>query len=89
MQHKENSQATDILNHLQRKGEITSIECIELYGCTMASSVIMNLRKDHIIETRMEKGQNRHGNPCRYGVYIYKGIISQTNIWVRKLWVKF
>jgi hypothetical protein len=77
MKHRENTQATVILNHLQNHGRITSIECIELYGCTRASSVIMNLRKDHIIETEMKKGENRHGNPCRYGVYIYRGRIAE------------
>ena len=78
MKHRENTQITDILNHLQTNGKITSVECIELYGCTRASSVIMNLRKDHIIETEMKNGENRHGNPCRYGVYVYKGKISKT-----------
>lgn len=77
MKHKENSQATDILNHLQKEDKITSVECIELYGCTRASSVIMNLRKDHIIETEMQKGINRHGNTCRYGIYVYKGRMAE------------
>lgn len=76
MKHRENTQITDILNHLQMNGKITSVECIELYGCTRSSSVIMNLRKDHIIETEMKNGENRHGNPCRYGVYVYRGRIS-------------
>jgi hypothetical protein len=26
----------------------------------------------------MKKGENRHGNPCRYGVYIYQGKIPKT-----------
>ena len=79
MKHRENTQATDILNHLQKKGKITSVECIELYGCTRASAIIMNLRKDHIIETEMQKGINRHGNPCRYGIYVYKGSMASEN----------
>ena len=77
MKHRENTQATDILKRLQKQGKITSVECIELYGCTRASSVIMNLRKDHIIETEMQKGINRHGNTCRYGIYVYKGSMAE------------
>ena len=68
------NQHSEVLNHLQTKGNITSIEAIELYGATRLSAIIFNLRKKgYDIETKMLTGYTRYGDTCNYAKYIYHG----------------
>lgn len=57
-----------ILNHLKKYGVITSWDAIKLYKATRLSAIIFNLRKQHIIETDMQRGED-----VNYARYIYKG----------------
>ena len=66
-----------VLEHLQRYGNITSMQAIELYGATRLAAIIFNLRKKgHDIETLSEKMVDRYGEPDNYGRYIYKGLVD-------------
>lgn len=65
------TQTNAILNHLQTKGSITSLEAINLYGATRLSAIIFELRKHYIITMEWQSGTNRFGQSCRYGVYKY------------------
>ena len=69
---KNKNQMTEVLNHLQTKGNITSMEAFELYGVTRLSAKIYNLRKrGYDIETLDVVGKTRYGETCTYAKYIY------------------
>lgn len=64
------SQSNEVLKHLQRTREITSIQAIKKFGATRLSSIIFNLRaKGYVIETIMREGKSRYGARCPYAVY--------------------
>lgn len=59
-----------ILSHLQKKGNITSWEAIERYGCTRLSQYIYLLKKDgYIIRTKTETKKNRYGDKVSFTRY--------------------
>lgn len=61
-----------VLNHLETKGTITSLEAIELYKATRLSAIIFTLRKRHEIETIMQESTDEDGRRIFYGVYKLK-----------------
>lgn len=67
------SQTSEILNHLQKYGSITSLEAFELYGATRLSSIIFVLRKKYKIDTTMLDGKTRYGTYVSYAQYEYEG----------------
>lgn len=72
MPKKEQSQIKAILQHLQSKGNITSMEAIELYGATRLSAIIFCLREHgYNIITQKVDGVNRYGNKMKYARYLY------------------
>lgn len=67
---KVNSQANDILSHLQKHGSITSIEAINTYGATRLAAIIYNLKKDgYHITTDIQHGTNRYGEKTHWAEY--------------------
>lgn len=61
---------TRVLDHLKRKGNITSWEAIKEYGNTRLSATIFNLRKKGLNIVSCDKeGTNRYGDKIRYTVY--------------------
>ena len=67
------SQTEAVLQHLQTKGSITSMDAITKYGATRLSAIIFNLRKlGYKIETHMIHSTTRYGNACMYAEYRLK-----------------
>tara|TARA_R100000781_G_scaffold105110_1_gene68919 strand:- start:288 stop:533 length:246 start_codon:yes stop_codon:yes gene_type:complete len=55
--HKKSTKTGKVLEHLQREGNITTWEAIQLYRATRLSAIIFNLKKEgHNISTTNEKG---------------------------------
>ena len=66
------SQTHAVIEHLKTKGNITSMDAIELYGATRLSAIIYNLReRGYNIITIKEDGVNRFGHKMKYARYIY------------------
>lgn len=66
-----------VLEHLQQKGTITSLEAIEQYGATRLSAIIFNLRKrGYNIQTVDVPFVDKFGTSSVYGKYI----LSKANI---------
>lgn len=64
------SQVKLIAAHLIMYGSISSIEAIELFGCTRLSARISDLKKrGWPITTEMATGKNRYGNNSNFAVY--------------------
>ncbi len=64
------AQRAQALDYLKRNGKITSMEAIELFGCTRLSGRIHDLRTEgYSILTEMTEGKTRSGHPCRYATY--------------------
>ena len=63
----------EVLRHLQKKKTITSMQAIELYGATRLAAIIFDLRSKYDIDTIMVDSEDRYGNKCKYGKYVYKG----------------
>lgn len=64
------SQTQAIKYHLEIYGNITSLEAIELYGCTRLSAKIYDLKKEgYNITKTMEKGKNRFNRPVKFARY--------------------
>ena len=61
-----------VLNHLKKKGTITTFQAYDLYGVTRLSSVIYDLKEVVDIDGYMETGINRYGQPVSYKVYFIK-----------------
>ena len=58
------SQATDILDYIDRNGSITDDEARDVFGCHRLSARIHDLRSIGInITTEKLKGVSRHGKP--------------------------
>ena len=67
------NQTTAVLNHLEKKGSITSLEAIKLYGATRLADIIFRLRgKGYDIKTHMCEGQTRYGDTCQYAKYVMR-----------------
>lgn len=67
---REENQFKKIRQHLLTKGTITSMEAINLYGCTRLASRICQLRKKGWdIQTIICEGTTRYGDTCRYANY--------------------
>lgn len=65
-----------VLNHLQEKGSITSLESYDLFKATRLSSIIFNLRKyGYVIKSVPESYTNEAGETSHYVRYIYEGEI--------------
>ena len=64
------SQVKLIADHLIKYGSISSIEAIELFGCTRLSARISDLRKAGLpITSEMATGKNRYGHTSNFAVY--------------------
>lgn len=62
---------TDVLEHMQKNGSITSMEAFELYGATRLSAIIFNLRKKgYDIETEDARCTDRYGHVCNFAKYV-------------------
>ena len=60
-----------LLEHLQTRGSITSMEAIDRYGATRLSAIIFNLRKrGYDIDAVECVCKDRFGNTCRYAKYV-------------------
>lgn len=67
---KADNQTTRILAHLKSGRPITSMDAIELYGCTRLASVVHRLRKNgYNITTIDREGTTRYGDRCSYAEY--------------------
>ena len=65
------NQMTAVLNHLQKRGSITSMEAIRLYGTTRLADKILKLRqRGYNIKTVECIGKTRFGDTCRYAKYV-------------------
>lgn len=72
------TQTQVVLDHLQNRGSITSMEAIELYGATRLADIIFRLRKQgYIIVTVDHETTNRFGQPTRYAEYKYEGVLLE------------
>ena len=59
-----------IAEHLIKYGSISSIEAIELFGCTRLSARISDLRKrGWPITSEMASAKNRYGHNSNFAVY--------------------
>lgn len=68
---RNNNKHTQVLNHLQQYGTITSWQAIQQYGATRLASIICNLRKKgYDIETISILDKDRNGNVCPYAKYV-------------------
>ena len=64
------NQTEAIRLHLESGREITSMQAFSLYGCTILSDKIFNLRKrGYVIETIRHEGRTRYDTPCFYASY--------------------
>lgn len=63
-----------VLEHLQTKGSISSMEAITLYGATRLSAIIFNLKESgYDIISDWETGTDRYGDKTRYVRYRLRG----------------
>lgn len=67
------TKSSQVLEHLQTNGTITSWEAINLFGATRLSAIIYNLRKHYDIQSADEDITDRNGNHCVFTKYIYYG----------------
>lgn len=64
------SQATEILDYIDRHGSITDNEARDVIGCHRLAARIADLKAIGIdIRTEMVSGIRRNGQPCRYARY--------------------
>ena len=67
------SKTQKVLDHLKKRGTITSWEAINLYGATRLSAIIFNLRKYYDIQSVDIIGSDRYGNTSTYTKYVFCG----------------
>ena len=68
------SKTQKVIEHLLKKGSITSWDAIKLYGATRLSAIIFNLRKrGYIIDNVWMEKKDKYGNNCQFVKYIYGG----------------
>lgn len=60
-----------VLEHLQKKGSITSWEAITEYRATRLSAIIFNLKNHYQIDTILLENADGNG---RYAKYVYRGV---------------
>ena len=59
-----------VLDYLKTHGSITPLEALNELGCYRLGARIWDLRHDgHTIDTEIERGVDRHGEPMRYARY--------------------
>ena len=64
------NQVIKIKEHLRKNGSITSLQAINLFGCTRLSAKIFMLReRGWEIDTNMIESTDRYGNPCNFAKY--------------------
>lgn len=64
------SQSSQILNHLNAYGSITSLEAINSFGCTRLAARIKDLEDDgYTIPRETVEVVNRNGKTCRVTKY--------------------
>jgi hypothetical protein len=63
-----------VKNHLEKFGNITSLEAFNNYGATRLSAIIYNLRNRGLnIRTERVEFTDKYGNKSYYGKYILEG----------------
>lgn len=68
------SKTQRVIEHLLKRGSITSWDAIKLYGATRLSAIIFNLRdRGYEIDSVYLDGKDRFGNSSRYVNYVLKG----------------
>jgi hypothetical protein len=74
------TKSEQVYTHLMKKGVITSLEAINLYGATRLAAIIFNLKKLKKVEIRTEsiEVKDRYGNTCKYAKYINKNLNTTT-----------
>jgi len=71
MSEKKRNKTTEVLEHLQTYGYITSMEAIEKYKATRLSAIIYNLRgRGYRIETIKIPFVDSYGTKSTYGKYV-------------------
>lgn len=71
MSNKKATKKSKVIYHLQKFGNITSTEAIELYGATRLSAIIYDLRDEgYNIETHSMPFVDRFGTKSVYGKYV-------------------
>lgn len=69
-----------VLQWLQTKASISSMEAIENFGATRLSAIIFNLRKrGHNIETVKCEGTDRFGNKMTFARYYLRDSEASVN----------
>ena len=64
-------QRNEVMKHLLEKGELTSMEAFDLYGCTRLAALVHDFRSmGYEIVTVYEESKNRYGETCRYARYV-------------------
>lgn len=70
MSKRKNTKTSAVLEHLRRRGSITSMEAFELYGATRLSAIIFELRrKGFNISNEWLEGTDRYGSTLRFVRY--------------------
>ena len=68
------SKTQKVIEHLLKKGSITSWDAIKLYGATRLSAIIFNLRdRGYMIDSVHLDDADRNGNASRYVNYVLRG----------------
>jgi len=63
-------QTRQVLDHLQKYGQITHMRAEHDYGITRVASRVNELRLlGYDIQTEVVRGVNRFGNPTHYAIY--------------------
>ena len=62
-----------VLSYLKAHGSISPLEALAEFGCYRLGARVFDLRRDgHSIETHIEHGIDRNGDPMRYARYTLK-----------------
>ena len=66
-------QKARVLHYLDVFGSITPLDALREFGILRLAAVIFELRKDYLIETKMEESTNRFDEPVQYARYTLIG----------------
>lgn len=70
---KKTNKTQKVIQHLKKKGSITSWQAIKLYGETRLAAVVHNLReRGYMIDSLWMEDTDRYGNVSRYVKYVLK-----------------
>ena len=70
MSNMKTTKTSEVLQHLQNKGSITSWEAIQLYSATRLSAIIFNLKKrGYDISSNAKAFVDCNGHPSTFAVY--------------------